>query len=271
MTTLQTPESPRKVEGSPMPSKALEFHPIADIFPLMEGAEFDAFVADIKTNTVRDPVVLYQKKILDGRNRYRACVTLGIEVPTIDLTEGEPVAYVISKNVHRRHLSDASRAVVAAKLETAKVGRPKNGGNPPITRKRLATLMNVTEDSIKSAHKVLAEGTPEEVKAVEVGAAGPAATAKAIRERSTRSPAQFKTPTPPAVTRDDASLQKTNDLRKVAALVFTSKRHTPRKAATLLRSRTFERYAGAGLADRLDTFAEWIMEIAKECRQNEKE
>jgi hypothetical protein len=61
---------------------ALEFHPLADIFPLLEGQD------------LHEPIVLFEGKILDGRNRYRACGAAGIE----------PVAYVISLNLRRRVL-----------------------------------------------------------------------------------------------------------------------------------------------------------------------
>jgi hypothetical protein len=47
----------------------LKFHPIADLFPLMEGAEFDDLVADIKKNKLRESIVLFEHKVLDGRNR----------------------------------------------------------------------------------------------------------------------------------------------------------------------------------------------------------
>jgi N6-adenosine-specific RNA methylase IME4 len=52
---------------------SLAFHPLAEIFPLIEGEEFDSLVEDIKRYGVREPVVVYEDKILDGRNRYRAC------------------------------------------------------------------------------------------------------------------------------------------------------------------------------------------------------
>ncbi|MCD6295935.1 MAG: ParB N-terminal domain-containing protein, partial [Deltaproteobacteria bacterium] len=51
----------------------MEFHEIANMFPLMEGTEFDALVTDIKENGLLEPIWLYENKILDGRNRYRAC------------------------------------------------------------------------------------------------------------------------------------------------------------------------------------------------------
>jgi hypothetical protein len=84
----------------------LKFHPLADIFPLMEGAEFDELVADIKANGQRDPIILFDGQILDGRNRYRACLAAGIKPDVIegDIWVGNPAAYVISVNIRRRHL-----------------------------------------------------------------------------------------------------------------------------------------------------------------------
>lgn len=57
----------------------LKFHPLANIFPLIEGSEFDALVNDINENGLREPIILLGDKILDGRNRYRACLDAFIE------------------------------------------------------------------------------------------------------------------------------------------------------------------------------------------------
>jgi hypothetical protein len=61
---------------------ALEFHPLANIFPLVEGVEFDELVADIRQHGLHEPIVVYEDKILDGRNRYRGAVSAAADVAT---------------------------------------------------------------------------------------------------------------------------------------------------------------------------------------------
>src|SRR5262249_17020490 len=103
----------------------LKFHPLADMFPLMEGEEFDALVADIKANGERERIGLYEEKILDGRNRYRACIAAGRSLGDIlgmsvkgDSRINNPAAYVISKNIHRRHLTaDQKRELIIKLIE----------------------------------------------------------------------------------------------------------------------------------------------------------
>jgi hypothetical protein len=94
----------------------LEFHPLRCSF-LVTGSEFDALVEDIRRNGVLEPVVLHDGKILDGRNRCRAAEAAGCPYPTKPYDGGDPLGYVVSANIHRRHLNETQRAVLALSIE----------------------------------------------------------------------------------------------------------------------------------------------------------
>jgi ParB-like chromosome segregation protein Spo0J len=108
--------------------RLIEFHPLADIIPPMEGTEFDELVADIKAHGLREPIDLYEGQILDGRNRYRAALAAGmsneiqhhiINLDTYFDNDAAARAHVISKNLHRRHLTAELRRDLLVKLVAA--------------------------------------------------------------------------------------------------------------------------------------------------------
>jgi ParB-like nuclease family protein len=130
---------PRPRENEP----ELKFHPLANVFPLMEGAAFDELVADIKAHGLIEPAVLYDEMILDGRNRYRACIKAGIEPKFTPFRGSDPAAFVISKNINRRHLTTAQRAAIAADLATMKSGaRTDLAGNQARSQSRADLASN---------------------------------------------------------------------------------------------------------------------------------
>ena len=106
-----------------------ELHPLCTLFPRVTGAEFDGLVADIKAHGLRQPIVLHGGMILDGGNRYRACVEAGVE-PVFQEFQGDNlVSFVLSANLHRRHLSAGQQAAIVASAQNwaqaQSVGRPK--------------------------------------------------------------------------------------------------------------------------------------------------
>jgi N6-adenosine-specific RNA methylase IME4/ParB-like chromosome segregation protein Spo0J len=145
----------------------MKFHPIADIFPLLEGEEFDALVEDIRERGQREPIVLYQNQILDGRNRHRACLEAGIACWFEEYDGDDPLAFVISLNLKRRHLSESQRAMVAAKLATLKRGDNQHSPIGETSQARAAELLNVGKRSVERAHDVQQQGAPELIHAVE--------------------------------------------------------------------------------------------------------
>ena len=94
-----------------------ELHPLCTLFPRLGEGEFSALVDDIKANGLREPITLHDGMILDGGNRYRACVAAGV-VPTFSqFTGGNLVTFVLSANLHRRHLSAGQQAAIVASAQ----------------------------------------------------------------------------------------------------------------------------------------------------------
>lgn len=94
-----------------------ELHPLASLFPRMAGADFEALKADIQANGLRHAIVTHQGMILDGGNRYQACMDLGIKPMMVEYTGDNLVTYVLSANFYRRHLSAGQQAAIVASAQ----------------------------------------------------------------------------------------------------------------------------------------------------------
>lgn len=102
-------------------------HPIANIFPMMDDAALKLLGEDVKKNGLQETIILLiddadgERKILDGRNREKACFIGGTEPRYANfedlspaIREAGPTAFVMGRNLHRRHLTPSQRAAVAA-------------------------------------------------------------------------------------------------------------------------------------------------------------
>jgi N6-adenosine-specific RNA methylase IME4 len=179
----------------------IPFHPLADIFPLIEGQEFDDLVADIRAHGLRDQIVLIDGQILDGRNRYRASVAAKLLPENLDeltvsqlkhfrhyLPPGAPLppqdelwAFVVSKNLRRRHQSASQRAMAVADYEIFRHGGARltqdanlhldgmEPATPPLTRAELADHSHVAERLVASAAVIRDKAAPEVKDAVRQG------------------------------------------------------------------------------------------------------
>lgn len=184
----------------------LPVHPLAQLFPLIDGEEFSAFAEDIRLNGIVDKIVLLDGAILDGRNRFNVLVHLAesgevlgsgwghragepLDAEHLDPDnswfrkfsreiDGDPTSWVLSKNLKRRHLNESQRAMVAAKLKTMRVGRPAKDFEPApqhippiggISAKAAAALVNAGARSVERAATVLKDGAPDLQRAVEQG------------------------------------------------------------------------------------------------------
>ena len=165
-----------------------EFHEAANIFP-MEDESIDELAADIKKHGLQHPVEFCGGKIIDGRRRWTACRMAGVTAQTVEVNPDDPVAYVLSLNLHRRHLTPSQRSMVGARAreiydraakerqsESGKVhGRGKVVENlpPPIdsgkSRDATGKAVGVSGKSIDYATRVLNRAEPEVIAAVDAG------------------------------------------------------------------------------------------------------
>ncbi len=147
------------------------FHPIANIFPLMEGLEFDDLAADSREHGLREPIWLHQDgRIVDGRNRYRACLKAKTEprFQTYIGPDDNLADFVISMNLHRRHLNESQCAMTAARIANMRQGaRTDLASIEAMSQPQAAELLNVSRASVQRAKAVLEGGAEELIRAVD--------------------------------------------------------------------------------------------------------
>lgn len=166
-------------------SEEMEWHPAACIFPMMPHEELLQLSNDIKKNGQKEACVLYEGKMLDGRNRWLACKIAGVEAKTVVTKNlNDPVAYVLSLNLHRRHLTPSQASMCAARArdvyeKQAKERMSEGGKNkgvenlPPLepakARDAAGKAFGVSGKSVDHAKRVIEKGIPELAKAVDEG------------------------------------------------------------------------------------------------------
>lgn len=148
----------------------MKFHPYSEVFPLIEGAEFDALVADIKAHGLHEKIWLYDGKILDGRNRFLACQKAKVKPQYRKFAGKDALAFIVSLNVARRHLTEAQRAMAAARIATMKQGtRTDLASRDAKSQSAAAADLDVSRSSVQRAKKVIEHGSKELQHAVESG------------------------------------------------------------------------------------------------------
>lgn len=175
----------------------MKAYPAADLFPLMEGQAFAEFIEDIRTNGQREPIILHTDgSVLDGRNRLRACEAAGVE-PQFETWDGEgdPVAFVVSLNLHRRHLNESQRAMIAAKLATMEQGaRTDLASIEAKSQTEAADMLNVSRSSVQRAKVVQDKGVEEVVDEVMAGVLSVAVAENIAREPEAKQKEIMRTP-----------------------------------------------------------------------------
>lgn len=158
--TVTPPAQQLVIPGAEVPDDPeYQFHPLANIFPILPADELKALAEDIAKHGLSESITLAPDgRVLDGRNRLIACQMVGVK-PTFETHYGDLLAFILSRNLHRRHLSTSQRSMGAAKLCR----------NSDMTQQQAADLFKVSRDSVIEALKVLDAGDPALVKSVETG------------------------------------------------------------------------------------------------------
>ena len=132
---VKLPATP-KLDDNLIAYDALIAHELANVFDMIAGVEAKGLEASIAKSGIQVPIVLYEGRILDGRNRYRAAKAVGHKFKPSDFeqfsgTYAEAEAFVISTNVNRRHLTGAQKQDLIRKMIEK---------NPDASNRRIAAL-----------------------------------------------------------------------------------------------------------------------------------
>jgi hypothetical protein len=168
-------------------------HALCEIIPACKDIEFAELKEDIKKNGLRMPIKLLTGKVLDGRSRYKAYSELWDEGHRVELrtetftgSPDEAIAYVVSMNVKRRHLTPSQRGMIAAQLVTTTLGGDRSVKLPTeITQADVARLAGVATKTVTDAQAVLDD--PVLTKQVLSGELAVNKAAKQIRQNKKKS------------------------------------------------------------------------------------
>jgi hypothetical protein len=144
-------------------------HPAADLFPLMAETELQALADDIEQHGLQEPIILLDGLVLDGRNRLLACERTSRD-PRFERWSGtgSPTTWVLSKNLHRRHLTASQQALVVAEAKRLAEAESPNLDSESVDS--IARSAGVSRSSVFTAQQVVDKAVPELTKAVRDGA-----------------------------------------------------------------------------------------------------
>jgi hypothetical protein len=131
----------------------MKIHPLCEAFPALEGAELSELADDIKRNGQLQPILTLDGQIVDGRNRFNACREARVK-PKFKPYRGDPLSLVKSLNIHRRHMDESQRAMVAAELIKFSAG-----SIDPVSKADAAAQLNTSEPTVKRAMRVVKTGS----------------------------------------------------------------------------------------------------------------
>ena len=97
----------------------MEFHEFSQLFPLSPAQDADVLTRSIKKHGLKHTIWTFERKILDGRNRYIACKKAGVQPRFVEFkgTREQALDFVAIQNLELRHLTHGQRTEIAVRLE----------------------------------------------------------------------------------------------------------------------------------------------------------
>jgi len=282
--------------GFDFASVGIIVHPVASAFPLNTGKAKADFDADIAARGVDVPITFWNNLLIDGRNRVIAMAAAGIDwrehAEELDADQ-DPIAFVVGRNIHRRHLSESQRAMIAAAIRNTfdkqaaerRNATLKQGGQAPVSdtsHKRengrssdvVGAMLGVSGRSVDRATAVLESGDKSLIADVEAGKVTVTAAARQLKDDQAKSAALVGSIT--AGASDAKPVTVRSELRKLrekqdskidvdgnnsaAMLQQSAAEHATPKQAKLVELFEMIKQMAAPMADILDRKDEWLAE-----------
>lgn len=190
MTDFHKPAQPGQAAALP---KTYTQHPLSAAFPAMTAEEFQELKDSIENIGVQNAITVADNMVLDGWNRYRACIELGMDCPVAELApDTDPRDFVMAQNKARRHVNKAQLAMATTAVyawrpvgnpafsqlhtECAIAGESDAGCTlnvqAPKSTAEMAEIAGVHRNTIVQAQTVTAQAAPAVVDAVKRGELG---------------------------------------------------------------------------------------------------
>ena len=169
----------------------MEIHEYAALFPAATDAELQEMAEDIRKRGLLCPIITLDGKVLDGRNRLKACEMAEVTPRFQKYTGADPLADVVSWNLKRRHLTPSQQAGIGA--DVANMQRGGDGSNQygskaadlpvsKVSQAEAAKMVGVSERLVRDAVKVK-NAAPEVFEEIKAGRITVNAAKQEVKQR----------------------------------------------------------------------------------------
>lgn len=176
MGTFEPHKTQEKKTMNRNPESLYPFHEIANIFPLMSTGEIEDLAESIRRSGQREKIVLFEGKVLDGRNREAACFAAGVvpQYRDYDAEEdgSDPIRFVLDMNMERRQLSSSQKAAAATEALAIMESFARQRSSANLVQNQESPPDETKADEPDSTSEVQNQGRTADVVAETFGTSG---------------------------------------------------------------------------------------------------